>query len=141
MKRRNFLKFASIGAAALAVLPGFSLYYASSRDCAVDLILDEYKFLKIGREEVVKYVDDFYKLHPVEESTPWQMKIKIHHYFNIATVRSEMLVKGFLLSTNFFMNKMDETRPVEYISLYNPYKQPCANPFSFMYYPQQNISS
>jgi hypothetical protein len=135
MKRRNFLRLTGIAAAAVAAIPGFSLYYASAKDSAVDLILDEYKFLKIDKAEVVKYVDDFFNYHPVEASIPWKMKIKLHHYVNFQTVRSRLLIDGFLPATDFFLNKMDESRPITYLTLYDPHKRPCSNPFSSLYYP------
>lgn len=47
--------------------------------------------------------------------------------------RSE-IVGDFLLSTDFFLNKMDTDKEVTYIGLYNPYKRPCSNPFSNLYY-------
>lgn len=131
------MKIAGISAAGLAALPGFSLFYTSSKECATDLIMNEFKFLKISKDEVIKYVNEFYTYHPVNESKPWQMKIKLHHYFNVKTVRSLMLVEGFLPATDFFMNKMDENRQINYVGMYNPYKRPCANPFSFIYYPFQ----
>lgn len=46
------------------------------------------------------------------------------------------IVGDFLLSTDFFINKMDATQPVSYIGIYNPYLRPCSNPFSNLYYPQ-----
>lgn len=46
------------------------------------------------------------------------------------------IVGDFLLSTDFFINKMDASKTVNYIGLYNPYLRPCSNPFSNLYYPQ-----
>lgn len=46
------------------------------------------------------------------------------------------IVGDFLLSTDFFINKMDTGKTVTYIGLYNPYLRPCSNPFSNLYYPQ-----
>ena len=45
------------------------------------------------------------------------------------------IVGQFLLSTDFFINKMDSRKKIQYVSFYNPYKMPCANPFSSSYYP------
>jgi hypothetical protein len=57
---------------------------------------------------------------------PYQFK------YNQAKAR---LVGDFLLSTDFFINKMDTKRKIKYIGLYDPYLRPCANPFSNLYYP------
>lgn len=46
------------------------------------------------------------------------------------------IVGDFLLSTNFFINKMDPKQEVKYMGLYNPYLRPCSNPFSNLYYPE-----
>lgn len=43
-------------------------------------------------------------------------------------------VAVFLLSTDFFLNKMDESKPIAYMGLYHPYKNACSNPFSSLYY-------
>ena len=41
-------------------------------------------------------------------------------------------VSKFLLSTDFFRNGADETRPVKYVAYYNPYKFACGNPFAIL---------
>lgn len=46
------------------------------------------------------------------------------------------IVGDFLLSTDFFANKMDNNRTIKYIGLYNPYLRPCSNPFSNVFYPE-----
>lgn len=40
------------------------------------------------------------------------------------------IVGQFLLSTDFFLNKMDANREINYNAFYNPYKMPCGVPFS-----------
>jgi|GEM_PF-2424987 len=42
----------------------------------------------------------------------------------------------FMHSTDFFMNKMDTEKPVQYTQFFNPYKQPCNNPFAVIHYPE-----
>lgn len=46
------------------------------------------------------------------------------------------IVGRFLLSTDYFTNKMNSTERVTYIAFYNPYKQPCSSPFSTIFYPE-----
>lgn len=58
---------------------------------------------------------------------PLPYKYKYRQY------RSE-IVGDFLLSTDFFLNKMNPEKKVTYLALYNPYKRPCSNPFSNLYY-------
>jgi hypothetical protein len=50
-----------------------------------------------------------------------------------------MITQEYLLSTDFFRNKMDESRIVKYIGFYNPYQMPCTNPFSSTFYPPASI--
>lgn len=136
MKRRSFLRLAGLGTAVVA-LPGFAFFYASPEKSAVQLIMNKFHFLKIDRKEVELYVSDYFKKHPVNESIPWKMKIKMHRYLDFETIRSQNLLNGFLPSTDFFFNKMDESKEVKYVALYNAHQRPCANPFSSMYYPPQ----
>ena len=50
--------------------------------------------------------------------------------------RSE-LVADFLLSTDYFINKMNKDRKISYLGIYDPYRRPCSNPFSNLYYRRQ----
>jgi len=49
------------------------------------------------------------------------------------------IVRNFLLSTDFFIHKMDTDSDIRYIGLHNPYKRPCSNPFSNIYYDANTI--
>ena len=45
------------------------------------------------------------------------------------------ITANFLLSTDFFLNKMDEQKEIRYSGMvYQTYKGACANPFSGLYY-------
>ena len=46
---------------------------------------------------------------------------------NVAANR--LLYTKFLMSTDFFLNGQDETRPVRFVALHDPYASPCWNPF------------
>lgn len=41
----------------------------------------------------------------------------------------EDVLSRFLLSTDFFLHDADESRPIRYLRLYDPYLSPCNNPF------------
>lgn len=36
----------------------------------------------------------------------------------------------FLMSTDFFLNGADESRPINYVMFYHPYRSPCWNPLA-----------
>lgn len=55
-------------------------------------------------------------------------------YRNKYLLYKNQITGQFLLSTDLFLNKMDIAKPVTYQGFYNPYKQPCYNPFSVNYY-------
>lgn len=57
----------------------------------------------------------------------WPGKSKYDQYVTF-------FVSDFLLSTDFFYNKMNERETVNYTVLYEPYKRPCSNPFSNLFY-------
>ncbi len=60
-------------------------------------------------------------------------KVGLPYEFKYEQLRGR-IVGDFLLATDFFVNKMDETREIKYIGLYDPYLRPCQNPFSNLNY-------
>ncbi|MEQ8361803.1 MAG: hypothetical protein RIF39_08920 [Cyclobacteriaceae bacterium] len=60
-------------------------------------------------------------------------------YKNKFTQYRSFIVRNFLLSTDFFLNKMDSKKKLRYIGLHNPYRRPCSNPFSNGYYNANEI--
>jgi hypothetical protein len=88
-------------------------------------------------------VQDFFKTHYINESLRAQVNLKSIYYLGLDIKKSEMvteLVQKYLLSTDFFLNKMDESKPVKYLGVvYTPYAKPCFNPFSSLYYPQATV--
>jgi hypothetical protein len=63
--------------------------------------------------------------------------MKGYSLFGINSAKSgkvHQLVSAYLLSSDFFQNKMDETRIVKYVGLYDPYTRPCSHPFSHVHY-------
>jgi hypothetical protein len=64
-----------------------------------------------------------------------------YSFFGINASQSgkvNQLLTAYLLSTDFFTNKMDESKTIKYVGLYNPYTRPCAHPFSNNVYPRES---
>ncbi|RDV16694.1 hypothetical protein DXT99_02615 [Pontibacter diazotrophicus] len=133
MNRRLFLKLTGAGAA-LAALPGMGFMYTSYSKAARGLILQELDYLALDIKGVERFVQDYAK----GKSDNYLLKVRGLYLLRSSASKSkvvEELVKDYLLATDFFRNRMDESKPVMYLGLYDPYKTPCANPFSSVYYP------
>lgn len=136
MNRRFFLKLTGAGAA-MVVLPGMGFVYTSYQRAAKGLILDELDYLTLDVAGVEQFVQDY----ATNKHDNYLLKIRGLYMLRTSARKSkvvEELVQDYLLSTDFFRNRMDESKPLKYIGLYNPYKTPCANPFSAVYYPPVN---
>jgi len=137
MRRRNFLKIAGLGAIALAI-PGISMYSASVETTMTKIIKKEFHFLKLDEAGLNKFVADYIKAEGEYQRAFTQLKLKGYSLLNKTSEDSQRvrnLTTSYLLSTDFFQNKMDESKVVNYLGLYSPHKTPCANPFSAIYYP------
>ncbi len=140
MQRRNFLRLTGLGVALVAV-PTFGFLASSPQEAAINIVLNQLDYLKINRREVERFVADFYQNMKNNKELFTQFRLRALSLFKVKADDSEMvdlLTRTFLSSTDFFMNKMDESKPVRYLSLYNAYRTPCANPFSATYYPLVN---
>jgi hypothetical protein len=138
LKRRRFLQFAGIGAA-VALLP-VSLFFAvkSLEDIAVDLITKEFHYLKLDIEGVRKYARDYLQKNPLSIAS--NIKWKSYYILNFNANDSyniKALVTYYLLSSDFFMNKMDESKTVKYVGINHQYTAPCSSHFSFILYPEK----
>jgi hypothetical protein len=136
MNRRFFLKLAGVGTG-LVALPGMGFVYASYGRAAKGLLLNELDYLTLD----IKGVEQFVQVYAKSKSENYQLKVRGLYMLRTSASQSkvvEELVRDYLLSTDFFRNRMDESKPLQYIGLYDPYKTPCANPFSHIQYPPQN---
>ncbi|WP_316736903.1 hypothetical protein [Pedobacter aquatilis] len=141
MKRRKFLTFAGIAAGSLLIPT--SIYYISGSvsKYAVLLIKRELNYLKLENGIVEQYVNDYF--HNSNDAVT-RMKWKTMYYLKLNWEKSNMLkelIKYFLLSTDFFINKMDESKPVKYLGFYSPYKSPVPNPFAYTLYPPNLVAN
>ena len=133
LKRRKFLELAGIGGA-LLLLP-ISVFFAvkSLEDIAVDLITDEFHYLNLDKEGVRKYAQDY--LQKDKPSFSSGIKWRSYYVLNFNSNDSDnikFLVTYYLLSSDFFINRMDESKMVRYMGINHQYTAPCSSHFSFM---------
>ncbi|MCA6078775.1 hypothetical protein [Fulvivirga sedimenti] len=109
------------------------------------IIKNDLNSLKINDEIIDKFIKEALNngyLSSFDAKKKWLIRIydrlpvgwvkfpfegKYHQY------RSE-IIADFLLSTDFFLNGMDEQKQINYLGFYNPYSRPCSNPFSNLFY-------
>ncbi len=121
--------------AAVAVLPAGWYAATSVQEAVAGIITREFGYLKLDPEGVARFVDDYLK-DPMSGYT--HKELKASYALQAVADRSKMvadLTRRYLLSSDYFINKMDEGRTVQYLGFYNPYRSPCANPFSSLHYP------
>ena len=130
MKRRKFLTIAGLG----GLLAGVGAFGFAFQNAVERIIVSELSFLKLDKEGVARFVADYTKSMPSKS----KLMLKGYSFLGVSTRKSQKinnLINAYLLSTDFFMNKMDEGRTIKYIGLYDPYQRPCAHPFSSSQYP------
>ncbi|KIO75679.1 hypothetical protein TH53_19555 [Pedobacter lusitanus] len=136
MKRRQFITMAGIGTGLLILPPALYLSSPSVRKYAGKLIREELDYLKLDSAGVDQYVNDYFNASSNNIIT--NLRWKTFYYLGFNKDRSNQifeLIKFYLLSTDFFIHQMDESKTVNYLGLYSPYKSPVPNPYSFVLYP------
>lgn len=143
MDRRKFIKL--IGGAGVVTGVGY-LGFSDFYDVIEKIIREELSYLPISEDVFSNFIEDvrkekafnhfglvkelFVQAHYLAGSVgqyilPYRYKYSLH--------KSD-IIAAFLLSTDFFYNDMDESKPLKYMRLYHPYKSACSNPFSSVYY-------
>jgi len=148
MKKISRRKFLFIGLAAFVSAAVVSISFLSFDRVVFYIIKNDLSFLSVKDEQIEKFIKDARKQnHWNNKFFNWKKQLFVRLSYLVSSVwtnfpyaykyrqyRSE-IVGDFLLSTDFFMNKMDEDQALNYIALYHPYKRACSNPFSNLYYP------
>lgn len=101
----------------------------SFEDSAEHLIRKELKFLKVDDEGIRAFVKDY----GAARDRYYKLVLKSYSMLGIDSSQSgkvHQLVSTYLLSTDFFLNRMDESLVVKYVGLYDPYLRPCTHPFA-----------
>ncbi len=124
-------------AAGVCIIPP-SLYFIAPelKTYAKKVLEKELFYLKLEPEGVSRYIDDYFRNNG--NDTVSVLKWKALYYLKSNWKKSDRirdLIKYYLLSSDFFINKTDETKVVNYLGLFNSYKSPIPNPYSFVLYP------
>jgi hypothetical protein len=142
MKRRQFLLggLAVVAIAGLGVI-GFGRGAAEAK--IVSLLRRRLSFLQLDEAGLKAFAHDYLGVLLAKRPTWNRWKYHFLSVFsksitrwNTSTdkrTRSERIVDNmaatYLLSSDFFLNKADQSRVVSYLSLYDPMR-PCGNPFA-----------
>ncbi len=97
-------------------------------------------YLKLEPKGFDAFIEDYFK--SISNDTVTTLKWKILYYSKSNWEKSDSirdLIKYYLLSSDFFINKTDESKIVNYLGLFNSYKSPVPNPYSFVLYPPEEI--
>jgi len=143
MQRRTFIR---VGIA-LGVLTLIALFFPSFEQAVRRMLIQDTEGLKMDEESIDQFISDARKERFLDTfGVAKKIMITLHTYLGfmggILPYRNKyvqyrgQITGHFLLSTDLFRNQMDTTKPVEYTGFYNPYRQPCSNPFSTLFYPE-----
>jgi hypothetical protein len=140
MQRRKFLTLLGLGATTAVVVPTVGFASVSAKEAAVNIIMREFSYLVLDKQGVEKFVDNYLES---DTFTPHlDVKLKSYYRLGIRSNRSSVInriTNKYLLSTDFFINNMDEDKEVKYLGFYNPHRSPCANPFSNLYHHPKDV--
>lgn len=75
-----------------------------------------FSYLNIADEEAVKFATKYEEVYQ-----PKTAKASLEKVYQV-----------FLLSTDFFQNGADQSRPLRFTVLYHPHKNPCYNPLAIL---------
>ncbi len=138
ISRRTFLKTGLVGAAGFAMSGSLGYFYRDEIGHVQEteiakFIRGNFAYLKLDVRD--EEIETFYK-----EYREWYKPVVRDHWQRIIKKRGpdvfvedmDEVATTFLLSTDFFINGADETRPVKYVRLYAPYKNPCWDPVAVM---------
>lgn len=145
--RRTFLKLAAAGVVLAGA--GYSVVKLTSPfEKAIAAVLrKDLEGLKVKEEDIVAFSKMAAEQNPWHYGNKAQRLISLYSGVNVnffplpykeqyKEYRTQITGR-FLLSTDFFINKMDEQKEISFSGkLWAPYTMPCMNPFSNLFYPE-----
>lgn len=144
--RRTFIKFTVAGIVIAAA--GYTVVkLVSPLERSIASILErELEGLKVGKKDIARFAEIAAKQNPWDFGPRTRKLLGLYSSVNVRHLplpfkkeykdHCDKIVEKFLLSTDFFINKMDESKPVVFSGrIWGPYATPCMNPFSAIFYP------
>ena len=137
MKRRAFLAGAAIAAVGLVAWR----FHRSSHERAVAAILQKrLEYLRLDEAGVQRFAHDFAQrnilngraLSTADALWPIYRNLPVTWHYSWTTrvnYAEERIVSNYLMSSDFFVNGEDYTKPVMYLGFYDAMTHACANPF------------
>jgi len=125
--------------AGILALTGLYAYENRYRDLVVSVLRRNLAYLNLDEIDLYAFADEFVAdrgtfgmrghllalafpvLDRVDFLNPRQEQMERFEY---------RVVSRFLLSTDFFWNGADESRPIRYVSYNSPFQRACGNPFA-----------
>lgn len=141
MDRRKFIALTGVGAGMCLIPPALYVVAPDVQQYALKVLQKELYYLKLEPAGLKRYVADYFGA--TGNNLLSTLKWKTTYYMNLSWEKSDRiaeLMKYYLLSSDFFINKMDESKEVHYLGLFNSYKSPVPNPYSFVLYPPNEIA-
>ena len=131
--RRTVLKAGAIGTGAVAASCGAAWFFRDQisevQPAEVAQFLRgnfHYLRLNVSDAQMHKFAADYAKHYQrIGRRQLHRFKGRDASYFDRLM---DHLAITFLMSTDFFLNGGDESKPVKYVMLYHPYVSPCWNP-------------
>ena len=132
--RRAFVRVAAVGAAALggAALIGARLFSGQLGwwRRRVDNYAAAYSYAWLPPEERIRRHFDYLTIEPgAAERFVREFEREHGRVTPRAVEANRLLYTEFLMSTDFFRNGGDESKPVRFVAYHDPYRSPCWVPF------------
>jgi hypothetical protein len=137
--RRILLAGAAV-TGAVAGLFGVRFLLAKDADAVVKVLRKRLDYLQLDDADVQRFADDLASRHPMSSVRLRTLVAAGPLYTGFAFSSHNFLADGirhgeervttlFLLSSDFFINGSDASKPVRYLGYYDPVR-PCGNPFA-----------
>ncbi|NNF07231.1 MAG: hypothetical protein HKN21_10765 [Candidatus Eisenbacteria bacterium] len=116
MSRRSFIQVVAAASIPFGIGGAFGCAQKlDTRRLVKASFLQHFHYLEIDPEGLEQFLIDYEEaLGPIQDGV---------------ASRDELPFTRFLESTDFFLQGQDESKPVKYLALYDPYANPCFYPF------------
>lgn len=140
MQRRHFIYASALGATGIAAIAGWRFLNARVESAIAKVLHKQLHYLVLDPVGVEQFARDFaerkiissMKLRDIDAAGVLytHLGLTAHNKLLDAIHRGEdRIVTAYLISTDFFSNGADETRPVKYMGYFDPLRA-CGNPFA-----------